>query len=359
MHTTHRIAAALYLVAFSLSGCSDDPAGSTNNNDQPFTQPTWSSAFIQSASVSGPVGAVGFFGGDLFVGGRFTTAGSVDAMGSARYANGAWQKFQDFDISSTFMEFGEMQGKLYIGGRLSMPGQNDYRGMYQWDGTDLWNVGALSSAFPVDIDFGSNRIYVTEDIDIQAITPELDWENFKMPSAHFAGAIGHMGGTVYASMYSPANLNLPKHSVYKWNGSLWEKMAGVFSSAGAAAPITRIVAAGNTLYAAGAFTTVDGASIASAGVAKWDGSKWTSVGTAAIGAVHDLAVDGSGNLFAATTGALWVWNRATWTKIATTTGGTRNDGRIASVAVSGNRIAIGGDFTNINGTASHNVALTQ
>src|SRR5262249_46286815 len=69
---------------------------------------------------------------------------------------------------------------------------------------------------------------------------------------------------------------------------------------------------GDTLYAAGQFTNVDG--VAANGLAKWDGTNWSSVGFSGI--ANCLAVDGGnlyvGGTFATNLSGLGLTNIARW-----------------------------------------------
>ncbi len=80
--------------------------------------------------------------------------------------------------------------------------------------------------------------------------------------------------------------------IAKWNGSAWTALGTGMNSA-----VSELAVDGSgNLYAGGSFTTAGG--VAANRIAKWNGSAWSALGTGMNGDVKALAVDGSGNLYA-------------------------------------------------------------
>ncbi|MGZ5546061.1 MAG: hypothetical protein ACXWIU_15445, partial [Limisphaerales bacterium] len=73
-----------------------------------------------------------------------------------------------------------------------------------------------------------------------------------------------------------------------WDGAQWSAMSQFYGSSGSTA-VYDLAFVGDTLYAGGSFTNVDG--VAANGLAKWDGTNWSNVGFK--GTAYSLAVDGS------------------------------------------------------------------
>ena len=101
-------------------------------------------------------------------------------------------------------------------------------------------------------------------------------------------AVAVNNGMVYVAGYSSAGrTNAP---LYLWDGKQWSVPA-VFSGP-SIMQVNDLLFVGNTLYAAGNFTNVNG--VAAYGLAKWDGTSWSSIGFS--GVAYALAVEGN-NLY--------------------------------------------------------------
>jgi hypothetical protein len=120
------------------------------------------------------------------------------------------------------------------------------------------------------------------------------------------------------------------------------------------------------LYAGGAFSSIDG--LPATNIAKWDGGSWSAVGPG-LGnpdldfvEVNALAVDSSGNLFAGgyftNAGAVAATNVAKWDGTRWSAVGTGPDGGVFALAVdSDGNVYAGGSFTNIGGINANNIAM--
>ena len=113
--------------------------------------------------------------------------------------------------------------------------------------------------------------------------------------------------------------------------------------------------AGPALYAGGGYTLLGGEQVS--GVARWDGSTWSAVGSGVPNAYALLAFDdGSGAaLYAGGGSGLHRWDGASWTSIDAV-----GDGAIVCLAAfddgSGPALYAGGTFTSIGGVAASRIA---
>ena len=125
--------------------------------------------------------------------------------------------------------------------------------------------------------------------------------------------------------------------------------------------------ADGSLYAGGSFTSMGGVAN-TRGIAKWDGSAWSALGTGTSvgGTVYALAVGPNGVLYAAgdftsmggvaNTSRIAQWTGSAWSALSTgLTGGGIVRGRALAVGADG-AIYVGGLFTAAGGGAAANIA---
>ena len=107
-------------------------------------------------------------------------------------------------------------------------------------------------------------------------------------------AIAASGGTIYA-VGAPLISNGTNVPLYAWDGNQWT-VAANFNGPNLNVPsllqVNDLAFVGNTLYAAGSFTNVNG--VVANGLAKWDGTAWSGIGFS--GVAFGLAVVGN-NLY--------------------------------------------------------------
>jgi hypothetical protein len=121
------------------------------------------------------------------------------------------------------------------------------------------------------------------------------------------------------------------------------------------------VGVNGSIYAGGNFTSMGGAPN-TRGIAKWDGSSWSALGTGAQdGSVLAIAVSLDGSIYAGGTftsiggvAANYIakWNGSIWSVLGT---GANNCVRALAVGIDGS-IYAGGDFTSIGGVAANRIA---
>ena len=167
-------------------------------------------------------------------------------------------------------------------------------------------------------------------------------------------AVTTHNGWIYVSGLGSTSSNV---ALEVWNGTQWSAMSQFYGSGETV--VFSLAFVGNTLYAAGIFTNVDG--VAANGLAKWDGTTWRSVGFN--GAAFSLAVDGS-NLYVGgyfTNAAsvamqnIGVWNGSTWAALGAGLGNT-SYGDVYALTASNGIVYAGGYFTNSGTMTISNVA---
>ncbi|MCC7163013.1 MAG: hypothetical protein IT331_11005, partial [Anaerolineae bacterium] len=166
--------------------------------------------------------------------------------------------------------------------------------------------------------------------------------------------------------------------IAKWDGTNWSALGNDGSSGGSLnAVVNALAVSGTDLYVGGRFTDVNnGGSLLTAAdyVAKWDGTNWSALGNDGSSGgslnnwVNALAVSGNnlyvggeftdvnngGSLF---TAADYVakWDGTNWSALGNDGGSTPNGSlnfSINAIAVSGTDLYVGGGFTDVNNGGS-------
>lgn len=166
-------------------------------------------------------------------------------------------------------------------------------------------------------------------------------------------AVTTHNGRIYVSGLGATGTNV---SLEVWDGTQWLAM-GQFYGSGETA-IFSLAFVGNTLYAGGTFTNVNG--VAATGLAKWNGSSWSSIGFN--GTAYALAVDGNnlyvGGNFTNAAGVamqnIGRWDGNAWNALGSGLG-TNFDAVLALVASNG-IVYAGGTFTNAGSEPVSSVA---
>ncbi len=216
---------------------------------------------------------------------------------------------------------------LYAGGQFTMAGGVAARGIARWNGTQ-WSP--LSSGM----------------VNVFALTVFDDGTG----PALYAGGNFIMAGGVAAN------------GIAKWDGTQWSPLSSGMNGNGVLALTVFNDGTGPALYAGGSFTTAGG--VAARGIARWNGTQWSPLGSEMGGGVLALTVfdDGAGpalyagGLFSIA-GAISIakWDGTQWSPL-----GSGVNSVVYALTVfddgTGPALYAGGLFTMAGGVAANRIA---
>jgi hypothetical protein len=169
-------------------------------------------------------------------------------------------------------------------------------------------------------------------------------------------ALAMKNGVIYAGGTS-SSINGTNSPLYLFDGAQWSIPATFFGPANSA-QISDLAYVGNLLYAAGTFTNINGVTFS--GLAKWDGTSWSSFGFS--GNAIALAVDGNnlyvGGNFVNPGGVLATnigyWDGSAWHALGNGLG--VGNSSVHAITVKNGVVYAGGLFTNSGAIIATNIA---
>ena len=356
------------------------------NNVARWNGGSWASLGTGSGNgVDNSVYTLAVSGSDLYVGGEFAQAGGVPATrGVARWNGSSWASLGTGNgVTDTVYALTVSGSDLYVGGNFTQAGGIPANYVARWNGSSWTSLGngVNSSVYTLAV-FGSD-LYVSGGF-IQAGDAPANrvarwngssWASLGNGSGNGVNsrvnALAVSGSDLYVGGGFTQTGGVAANYVAHWNGSSWASLGSV-SSNGVSGDFFHTVNAlavfGGDLYVGGSFTHAGG--VAANGVARWDGSSWTSLGTGSGNGVNNavlaLAVSGSdlyvGGFFTQAGGVaangVARWNGSSWASLGTGSGnGVSLDffNFVSALAVSGSDLYVGGQFTEA-GVSANNVA---
>ena len=269
--------------------------------------------------------SLGFYGGDLIVGGNFVTAGGVTVSNIARWNGTSFVALgSGMNAGAHVNALAEYNGELYAGGTFSSAGGTSASNIARWNGT-TW------SAVGTGVD---NSVLA-----LAVVGPDL-----------------YAGGVFTTAGGSPATY------IARWNGTSWSAVGTGMNSY-----VYALAVAGSDLYAAGLFTTAGGTPTNY--VARWNGTSWSALGSGMDGYVYGLGTVGS-TVYAAgnflTAGGVPANSVAKWNGVGWSTLGSGLAGCVGfsctfagagPLVIAGDDVYFGGRFTSAGGKPSSFIAL--
>ena len=348
--------------------------------DPTFSDANWHSMDFTSGTEE-QIHAVAVMGGDVYVGGSFTSApGYPPGNHIARWNGSTWSPVEFYGPDGTVIGLLTHGSDLYVCGWFTGVGEGasvaNHIAKYvptsdTWYalGSDQdWGTNGLVNAMAMDVD---GNLYVGGDFTTAGgvsanNVAKWDGSNWSALGSGVGGIVDALvmdgSGNLYAGGWFTTAGGVTANRVAKWNGSNWSALG-----AGMDDWVVKALAvdpSGN-LYAGGLFSAIGGVSFNR--IAKWDGSAWNHLGTGVNSAsgqgVYALAIDGVGNLYVGgeftAAGGVSASNIAIWYGSSWTALGSGTDGLVNAITPSGDRLYVGGMFTQAGVNSAINVAYAD
>lgn len=221
-----------------------------------------------SYKLNSNVNALESYGGDLYVGGAFTTYSSVNYNHIARHNGSSYQTMGD-GFNNTVYDIVEYNGDIIAGGTFTQSGTTSVSRIARWNGSAWVAMGSGIGGTVWDMEVYDGDLYV-------------------------AGNFTTAGGVT-------------ARYIAKWDGSTWSEVGG--SIQGGANGARALHVHNLELYVGGDFTGAGG--IGANNVAKWNGTNWSALGWGISKYVFDIASLGT-DVYAVTgsigTNQLYKWS---------------------------------------------------
>jgi len=189
-------------------------------------------------------------------------------------------------------------GETYVGGAFTVAGTNNANDVARWDGTNWHALGMGLPDYPRVLAVKGLEVYAGGNFGL------LRWDGLNWTQVGFGvqgavKALAFLGDDLFAGgAFNTAGLS-PATNIARWNGLQWSSVGG-----GADGEVNSLAVCQGALFLGGAFSAVGGVPVGQ--VAKWDGTNWFDLGGGVSSpipswapSVASLAADERGNVYAA------------------------------------------------------------
>jgi trimeric autotransporter adhesin len=348
----------LFGFLLSLAACKSTSAPEDHSNDYTTT----------ITQANNTVRVATYVGNTLYIAGDFDSIGGKWISSIAKWDGTKWSNLaSNLPIWDTH-DFNALTSdgiNLYAGGDIlgSINGE-DITHIARFDGEKLHHVPSFADNlfhWPKCLAYDGGVLYEFDGPYNFGRYNGTAWQDLGNPSP----GIDSMTSLVASNgnLYSVLRINTyypnPGTRLWKYSGNSWSTQGGTIAVNGE--PDLRLAAHGNDVYLAGDFAKIGTTSIASYGIAKWNGSQWSSVGTlTGTTKATAITISADGIIYLAQPDKLLRFDGNGWSVVATTAGGFGNQGIIRTIAVSqSGQIAIGGEFTLVNNAEAKYIAILK
>ena len=315
------------------------------------------------------VSALAVSGGNLYVGGNFTSAGGVPVNYIAQWNGSSWSALSS-GLNGYVYALAVSGNVLYAGGYFTSAGGVAATNIAEWNGSS-WSALGLGLNSEVEaLAVSGNVLYAGGSFTTAggvsatniAVWNGSSWSamgsgmSASLFSGSYVSAIAVSGGNLYAGGNFIAAGGVSATNIAEWNGNAWSAIGS-----GANSGVNALVVLGTNLYVGGGFTSVDG--VSAEAIAQWNGNLWSGVGSGVNSWVYALAVSGN-NLYAGgyftmagsvPASCVAEWNGSSWSALGS--GIPENFFiPVLALAASGTNLFVAGKFTTAGGVAATNIA---
>jgi trimeric autotransporter adhesin len=320
---------------------------------------------------------------NVYVGGKFTTAGGGNANNIARWDGTNWSNLGGgINTAETYERviviYALDANNVYVGGRFSsFGGANASSNIVRWNGSSWveFGGGVLGDVLAIYA-LNANNVYVGGTFNTAGQGAGTIYPKY---IARWTGSgWSYLGSGVQGQVYAIYALNANNvyiggsfndaggvtgvNHIARWDGTNWNTMGGGMSVTSSYPRVLAIYALDTSnVYVGGYFTSAGGVTGTSY-IARWDGTKWNAMGSG-IGpvnintAVYAIYAQNANNVYAGgyfnTPGNNIVkWNGSSWSAL----GGGLTSAVSAMSAVDANNIYVGGSFNTAGSVSAVRVA---
>ncbi|MBU2491175.1 MAG: T9SS type A sorting domain-containing protein [Bacteroidetes bacterium] len=369
-----------YVDALAVIGSDLYVGGWFYNRIRKWDGTTWTTP---GGGMNNHIHALAVIGSDLYAGGAFTTAGGVSAYRVAKYNGTAWSALGT-GVSNWSGSHGHVEAlladgnELYAGGGFDIAGtvNANYAAKYLCSESITLNVFVLGNVFH---DINVNGVFDDEE-------PVLTNWTVNISGAAVGTSHTNSDGNFYFNNLKPGVYTVAVKFPTGWTGSGSPTGSYTFDAApgqtitgfhlavkpidcenvlkewsalgrGTGAQVSAILQMGNDIYAGGAFTDAGGTTANH--IAKWDGTVWSPLGSGINGDINALAVLGT-DLYAGgsftTAGEVSASSIAKWDGTNWSALGSGINDTVKSLVVINDELYAAGNFKDIGGITANNIA---
>jgi hypothetical protein len=347
------------------------------------TEGTWDTRFSKRG-VSDAVLAIATMGGDLYVGGWLSEAGSEIVNCVARWDGNAWSDMggglRDAHgaYSSDHVAAMAVTGQdLYVGGMFRTAGGDSVRNVARWSGGEWFDVGGGVDGYVTSLAFLGTDLLVAGSfshaggVEVKGIAKwnGMEWSAVDVEARRINGERGYIsdiavvGDIVYFGGTFDSIGGITAKNLAQWDGHTCSEVGGGVRLSSGDGTVYSIVIADSLMYVGGRFDHAG--DLGASGVACWNGSTWIAMGTGISGTVYALASTDSGlvaggsfsNAAAPQATCLARWDGSAWTAL----GEFRQSWSPAvyALASNGGRIYAGGVFDQLDDTVASSIVVRE
>ena len=336
----------------------------------------WSS--LGSGIEGGPWGgdpavySLATYDGALVASGYFTTAGGAVVNGIARWDGSAWTPLGTGLEAAQGHALAVYEGELVVGGAFTSADGVPAGHIAKWNGISWSSLGSGVNDGVVALTTYNGALiaggyfgYVGSGIQANGIA-EWDgtsWSPLGSGMTGFGGRVYclciYNGGLIAGGNFSAAG-GVSANYIARWDGTSWSPLGSGMNSDGSTGQgVSTLIVYDGQLIAGGTFTTAGG--VPANGIARWDGTSWSALGSGLGYAVTSLATYNTelfaGGLFNEGAPSAYIarWNGSSWDD----SWATGLDYWVYSLAPYHGSLVVGGSFTRAGGLPANSVAVWQ